>query len=80
MRIAANLETLGRIDEAVAELRVMAAKEPSRASAEIQLGDLLRGQKRFSESADAYNEAIRRLKAAGTRAPLVALLQPRHRL
>ncbi|HEV2099155.1 MAG TPA: tetratricopeptide repeat protein [Stellaceae bacterium] len=66
LRIAANLETIGRIDEAVAELRVMAAKEPSRTSAEIQLGDLLRGQKRFSESADAYSEAIRRLKAAGT--------------
>ena len=65
LRVAANLETLGRMDEAAAELRAMAAKEPSRASAEIQLGDLLRGQKRFSESADAYNEAIRRLKAAG---------------
>ena len=43
----------------------MAAKEPNWASAEIQLGDLLRGQKRFSEAADAYNEAIKRLKAAG---------------
>ena len=59
-------KTLGRIDEAVAELRAMAAKEPDRAGAEIQLGDLLRGQKRFSEAADAYSEAIRRLKAAGT--------------
>ena len=66
LRAAANLETLGRIDEAVAELRAMAAKEPGRASAQIQLGDLLRGQKRFSEAADAYSEAIRRLKAAGT--------------
>jgi tetratricopeptide (TPR) repeat protein len=66
LRMAANLETVGRIDEAVAELRVMAAKEPGRASAEIQLGDLLRGQKRFPEAADAYSEAIRRLKAAGT--------------
>ena len=66
LRTAANLETLGRVDEAVAELRVMAAKEPERTSAEIQLGDLLRGQKRFSEAADAYSEAIRRLKAAGS--------------
>jgi Flp pilus assembly protein TadD len=66
LRAAANLETIGRIDEAVAELRAMAAKEPGRASAQIQLGDLLRGQKRFSEAADAYGEAIRRLKAAGT--------------
>ena len=66
LRAAANLEALDRVEEAVAELRAMAAKEPSRASAEIQLGDLLRGEKRFSESAVAYNEAIRRLKAAGT--------------
>jgi tetratricopeptide (TPR) repeat protein len=65
LRLAANLETLDRIDEAVAELQAMAAKEPGRASAEIQLGDLLRGQKRFSEAAAAYSEAIRRLKAAG---------------
>jgi Flp pilus assembly protein TadD len=76
LRMAANLETLGRIDEAVAELRAMAAKEPDRASAEIQLGDLLRGQKRFSEAASAYTEAIRRLKAAGT-APHWALYYSR---
>jgi tetratricopeptide (TPR) repeat protein len=76
LRAAANLEALDRIEEAVAELRAMAAKEPSRASAEIQLGDLLRGQKRFSEAAGAYNEAIRRLKAAGT-APHWALYYSR---
>ncbi|MGH7029794.1 MAG: tetratricopeptide repeat protein [Stellaceae bacterium] len=66
LRAAANLETLGRNDEAVAELRAMAAKAPDRASAEIQLGDLQRGQKQFSEAATAYSEAIRRLKTAGT--------------
>src|SRR5271169_2627011 len=76
LRIAANLETLDRVDEAVAELRAMAAKEPGRASAQIQLGDLLRGRKRFSEAAGAYNEAIRRLKAAGT-APHWALYYSR---
>ncbi|MGH7112933.1 MAG: tetratricopeptide repeat protein, partial [Stellaceae bacterium] len=66
LRAEANLETLGRNHEAVAQLRAMAAKAPDRASAEIQLGDLLRGQKRFAEAATAYSEAIRRLKAAGT--------------
>ncbi len=40
-------------------------KEPNWACAEIQLADLLRGQKRFSEAADAYSEAIKRLKAEG---------------
>ncbi len=66
LRVAANLESLGHIDEAVAQLQAMAAQHPHRASAEIQLGDLLRGQKRFAEAADAYSEAIRRLKAAGS--------------
>jgi tetratricopeptide (TPR) repeat protein len=65
LRAASNLEALGRIDQAVAQLQAMAAKEPNWASAEIQLGDLLRGQKRFSEAADAYSEAIKRLKAEG---------------
>jgi tetratricopeptide (TPR) repeat protein len=63
LRAAANLESLGRVDQAIAQLQAMAAKEPDWASAEIQLGDLLRGQKRFSEAADAYSEAIKRLKA-----------------
>jgi Flp pilus assembly protein TadD len=31
----------------------------------MQLGDLLREKKRFIEAADAYSEAIRRLRAAG---------------
>ncbi len=63
LRAAANLEALDRTDQAIAQLQAMAAKEPKWASAEIQLGDLLRGQKRFAEAADAYNEAIKRLKA-----------------
>ena len=66
LRVAANLESLGHIDEAVAQLQAMAAQHPDRASAEIQLGDLLRGQKRFVEAAGAYSEAVRRLKAAGS--------------
>ena len=65
LRVAANLQTLGRTGEAIDDLRAMAAKEPTRAAAEMQLGDLLRGEKRFAEAADAYTEAIRRLKAAG---------------
>jgi tetratricopeptide (TPR) repeat protein len=65
LRAAANLEALGRIDQAMAQLQAMAAKEPKWASAEIQLGDLLRGQKRFAEAALAYTEAIKRLKGEG---------------
>ena len=65
LRAAANLEALGRIDQATAQLQAMAAKEPKWAAAEIQLGDLLRGEKRFAEAAGAYSEAIKRLKAEG---------------
>jgi len=62
LRTAANLETVGRTDQAIAQLQAMAAKEPNRPSAQIQLGDLLRNEKRFSEAADAYSEAIKHLK------------------
>ncbi len=64
LRIAADLDGLDRSDEAIAMLQQMAAIEPTRATAEMQLGDLLREKKRFIEAADAYTEAIRRLRAA----------------
>jgi tetratricopeptide (TPR) repeat protein len=65
LRIAANLEMLDRTEEAITQLREMSAEAPTRAGADMQLGDLLREKKRFSEAVDAYNEAIRRLQAAG---------------
>jgi tetratricopeptide (TPR) repeat protein len=65
LRIAANLEMLDRTDEAVTLLREMSSEAPTRAGAAMQLGDLLRAKKRFSEAVDAYDEAIRRLKASG---------------
>ena len=43
----------------------MAAEEPERAGADMQLGDLLRSKKRFAEAVDAYDEAIQRFEAAG---------------
>jgi tetratricopeptide (TPR) repeat protein len=65
LRVAANLEMLGRTDEAIAQLKAMATEEPGRAGAEMQLGDLLRGKKRFTEAVEAYDEAARRFQAAG---------------
>jgi tetratricopeptide (TPR) repeat protein len=65
LRVAANLEMLDRTDEAIAKLKEMAAEAPMRAGADMQLGDLLRGKKRFAEAVDAYDEAIQRFKAAG---------------
>jgi tetratricopeptide (TPR) repeat protein len=65
LRIAADLEMLDRTEEAVAQLKEMSAEAPTRAGADMQLGDLLRAKKHFSEAVDAYDEAIRRLQAGG---------------
>jgi len=65
LRVAANLEMLDRTDEAIAKMKAMAAEAPLRAGADMQLGDLLRGKKRFAEAVDAYDEAIQRFQAAG---------------
>jgi tetratricopeptide (TPR) repeat protein len=65
LRVVADLEMLGRTEEAIAQLRDLSAEAPMRAGAEMQLGDLLRAKKRFTEAVEAYDEAIRRLQAAG---------------
>jgi tetratricopeptide (TPR) repeat protein len=65
LRTAANLEMLNRTEEAITQLKEMSAEAPMRASADMQLGDLLRAKKRFPEAVDAYDEAMRRLSAAG---------------
>jgi tetratricopeptide (TPR) repeat protein len=65
LRIAANLEMLNRTDEAITQLKEMSAEAPRRAGAAMQLGDLLRVKKRFTEAVEAYDEAMRRLSAAG---------------
>src|SRR6516165_1507673 len=65
LRIAASLEMLDRTDEAIVQLQEMAAEEPLRAGVDMQLGDLLRGKKRFEEAVEVYDEAIRRFAAAG---------------
>ena len=65
LRVTADLEMLDRTEEAIAQLKEMATEAPARAGAEMQLGDLLRGKKRFGEAVKAYDEAITRLQAAG---------------
>ena len=65
LRVAADLEMLDRTEEAIAQLKEMSAEAPTRAGADMQLGDLLRAKKRFNEAVDAYDEAIRRLQATG---------------
>jgi Flp pilus assembly protein TadD len=65
LRGAVNLETLDRTEDAIAQLRAMAAEQPTLVGAEVELGDILRNKKRFAESVSAYDEAIRRATAAG---------------
>jgi tetratricopeptide (TPR) repeat protein len=64
LRSAINLDTLDRTDEAIVQLKAMAAENPNSIGALVSLGDILRAKKRFAEAADAYDEAIRRTEAA----------------
>jgi tetratricopeptide (TPR) repeat protein len=65
LRGAINLETLDRTDEAIAQLKKMAEEQPSLVGAEVELGDILRNKKRYTDAVSAYDEAIRRAAAAG---------------
>jgi tetratricopeptide (TPR) repeat protein len=61
LRISEELYNLERLDEAIAELRRLAAERPERFEALYQLGNLLRAEERFAEAAQAYDEAVARL-------------------
>lgn len=65
LRAAADLDELDRTDEAITQLKQMAAEQPKTIGADVQLGDILRNKKRFEEAAAAYNEAIERATADG---------------
>jgi tetratricopeptide (TPR) repeat protein len=65
LRVAADLDSLDRADEAIAQLREMTADSPKSISADVQLGDILRNKKRFAEAAAAYDDAVNRAAAQG---------------
>jgi tetratricopeptide (TPR) repeat protein len=65
LRVAADLDALGRTDEAIVLLQKLSAQYPNRAGAAMQLGDILRENKRFPEAVEAYNEAVARLRSEG---------------
>jgi tetratricopeptide (TPR) repeat protein len=65
LRAAVNLDTLERTDEAIAQLKTMAAEDSRLIGAEVELGDIFRAKKRFGEAVTAYDEAIRRTAADG---------------
>ena len=61
LRIAAELEGLDLVDEAVAELEELAAREPTRYEPLVRLGNLLRNRERFAGAVDAYDRAVARI-------------------
>lgn len=67
LRAASNLEALGRTDEAIAELRAMAAERPDRTQPLVQLGDIMRVKNRFPEAVAAYDQAIARIAKSDAR-------------
>jgi tetratricopeptide (TPR) repeat protein len=67
LRATANLQALDRTDEAIAELKAMAAERPDRTQPLVQLGDILRGKNRFAEAVEAYDQAVARIAAPDAR-------------
>ena len=65
LRSAINLDTLERTDEAIAQLKTMAAEQPQSVAVEVQLGDILRNKKRYVEAVTAYDDAMQRANAVG---------------
>jgi len=61
LRRATLLDRLDRTDEAAAEYRRVAAAFPGASQPHARLGDMFRTRSRWTESAAAYDEAIRRV-------------------
>ncbi len=58
IQMAANLDTLGRSDEAEKHLDALIKEHPDDLEAIMALGNILRGHKKFAECADVYSKAI----------------------
>jgi tetratricopeptide (TPR) repeat protein len=65
LRRARALHEMKRTDDAFALLERLAADEPERIDALVQLGDLLRQDDRYAESENAYSRAIERIGEPG---------------
>jgi tetratricopeptide (TPR) repeat protein len=61
LRIAEELESLDRVEEAAAELESLAAARPNRFEPLYRLGNLMRSRDRFAEAVSAYDRAAERL-------------------
>jgi tetratricopeptide (TPR) repeat protein len=61
LRAAANLQSLDNTDQAITELKAMAAERPDRTQPLVQLGDILRSKNRFADAVDVYDQAVARI-------------------
>lgn len=61
LRIALNVEALGRVDEALAMLRNLSEAYPDEEAALITIGDIERERRRYEAAINAYGEAISRI-------------------
>lgn len=61
LRIASNLDSLERTDEAVRTLKAMAEERKDRYDSLVSLGDIMRRRERYKEAADAYTLAKERI-------------------
>lgn len=59
LRMALNLDDMGRTDEAVDVLHKMEKQHPDRLEVMITLGDILRHRERFEEAVKAYGRAFK---------------------
>ncbi len=65
LRVAEGFEDLDRSEEAIGELEGLAAERPNRFEPLFRVGNILRGQERFAEAADAYDRAFERIGSGG---------------
>lgn len=61
LRVAINLESQGKTDEALARLAEMGDERPDRTDALITMGDILRSNERFAEAVGVYSRAVERI-------------------
>lgn len=63
LHAADALAELGEVEAAARRLRAMTRQNPVRADAPIALADMMLGEKRYDEAADAYDRALARIPA-----------------
>ncbi len=63
LRIATNLDQMGKTDQAALELRTMARERTDRYDMLVSLGDIMRRHERYREAADAYADAKARISS-----------------